>query len=83
MTTKPIQRWCTNGIQIASLNIHDFSYIKLLLILEQENIDILCLQETWISEDTAAPILDGFKLIEQRRPNSTRGGLATYVRTPL
>lgn len=53
------------------------------MLLEQENIDILCIQETWIAEGAAAPILDGFTLIESRRPGSTRGGLATYIRKPI
>ena len=57
--------------------------MKLMLILEAEDIDILCLQETWVATGAAAPILEGFYLVEQRRPNGTRGGLATYIRKPL
>ena len=45
--------------------------------------DVLCLQETWIAEGAPAPIIEGFTVIEQRREESTRGGLATYVRKPL
>jgi exonuclease III len=41
-----------------------FNYLKLLLILEQEDIDILCVQETWIAEGALAPTLDGFELVE-------------------
>jgi hypothetical protein len=41
--------------------------MKLMLILEAEDIDILCLQETWIAEGTAPPNLEGFNLIESRR----------------
>ncbi len=78
-----MSRWCSEGILIGSLNIHGFSYIKLLLLLEQEKVDILCLQETWIAEGAAAPTLEGFTLVEQRRPEGTRGGLATYIRKPL
>lgn len=78
-----MSRWSTQGIQIGSLNIRGFTYLKLLLLLEQEHVDILCLQETWISEGTAAPVLEGFALVEQRRPDSTRGGIATFVRKPL
>jgi exonuclease III len=57
--------------------------MKLLLILEQEDIDVFCLQETWIAEGAAPPTLDGFTLVESRRAGSTRGGLAIYVRKPL
>jgi hypothetical protein len=35
--------------------------------MEQEHVDVLCLQETWIAEGAAAPIIEGFTLIEQRR----------------
>jgi hypothetical protein len=36
-----------------------------------------------MSEGAAPPILEGFTVIEQRRSDSTRGGIATYVRKPL
>ena len=51
--------------------------------MEQQNVDILCLQETWLADGAAPPILAGFTLVEQRRPESTRGGIATYIRKPL
>ena len=57
--------------------------MKLLLILEQEDIDVLCLQETWIADGATPPTLDGFTLVESRRTGSIRGGLAIYVRKPL
>jgi Exonuclease III len=57
--------------------------LKLLLILEHEDIDVLCLQETWIADGAAPPILDGFSLVESRRVECSRGGLAIYVRKPL
>jgi exonuclease III len=57
--------------------------MKLILILESEDIDILCLQETWIAEGTAPLTLPGFTVIESRRSGCTRGGLAIYVRKPL
>ena len=55
----------------------------MLLILEQENLDVFCLQETWIADGAAPPNLEGFTLVESRRAGSTRGGLALYVRKPL
>ena len=61
-----MSRWCSQGIKIGSLNIQGLTYLKLLLLLEQEPVDILCLQETWIAEGTAPPILEGFTLVEQR-----------------
>lgn len=44
---------------------------------------MLCLQETWVAEHADPPQLKGYKLLEQRRPTGTRGGLATYVRNSL
>ena len=57
--------------------------MKLLLILTCEDIDIFCIQETWIAEGAPTPHIDGFYLIESRRPGNTRGGLITYIRKPL
>jgi hypothetical protein len=34
--------------------------MKLLLILTCEDIDIFCIQETWIAEGAPAPHIDGF-----------------------
>jgi hypothetical protein len=34
--------------------------MKILLILECEDIDILCIQETWIAEGAQAPNIEGF-----------------------
>ena len=60
-----------------------FNYLKLLLVLEQEDIDILCVQETWIADGALAPTLDGYAVVEKRRADSTRGGLATYIKKPI
>ena len=57
--------------------------MKLLLIIEQEDINVFCLQETWIADGAAPPTLAGFTLVESRCANSTHGGLAIYIRKPL
>jgi exonuclease III len=57
--------------------------MKLLLILACKDIDIFCIQETWIAEGAHAPCIEGFQLVESRRPGNSRGGLATYVRKHL
>jgi hypothetical protein len=36
-----------------------------------------------MAEGAAPPDLDGFRLIESRRSEGTRGGIATYIRKPL
>lgn len=80
---KLIQRWKEQGLRIGSMNVRGLTYLKLLLILEQEESDVLCLQETWIAEHSNPPQLQGYKLLEQRRPVGARGGIATYVRNSL
>jgi hypothetical protein len=47
---KLIQRWLKNGITVGNMNVRGLSYLKLLLIMDQNDFDILCLQETWIAE---------------------------------
>jgi exonuclease III len=65
------------------MNVRGLSYLKLMLIMDQNDFDVLCLQETWIAEQADPPQLKGYRLLEQRRPVGARGGLATYVRNSL
>lgn len=65
------------------MNIRGLTYLKLLLIMDQDEFDVLCLQETWVAEQADPPQLKGYKLFEQRRSMGTRGGIATYVRNSL
>jgi hypothetical protein len=44
--------------------VRGLTYEKLLLILEQEDVDILCIQETWIAEGAPIPELPGYKVVE-------------------
>jgi exonuclease III len=57
--------------------------MKLFLLNEIEHVDVLCVQETWMEEGAMIPAIPGFKVVEQRRANGTRGGLATYYRNAL
>jgi exonuclease III len=68
---------------VGSTNVRGLSHLKLISILEQDEFDVLCLQETWMANDAAPLLLKGYKILEQRRPAGTRGGLATYVRNSL
>ena len=43
------QKWHSEGIKLASVNMAGLSYFKLFLVLERLDCDILCLQETWLS----------------------------------
>ncbi len=68
---------------MGSTNVRGLSYLKLISILEQDEFDVLCLQETWMANDADPLLLKGYKIVEQRRPAGTRGGLATYVQNSL
>ena len=57
--------------------------MKLFLLNEIEHVDVLCVQETWMEEGAMVPAIPGCKVVEQRRANGTRGGLATYYRNAL
>jgi Endonuclease/Exonuclease/phosphatase family len=78
-----MERWHSKGIKIGSVNIRGLTFLKLFLLLEQEEVDVLCVQETWIAEGTRAPTMPGYQVVEQRRQTGTHGGLATYYRTSL
>jgi exonuclease III len=80
---KLIQQWLYQGVKSGSIDVGGLSYLKLLLLLDQAEFDILCLQETWVAAQADPPLLKGYKLVEQRRPTGARGGLATYVRNSL
>jgi exonuclease III len=70
-------------VTIGSVNIRGLTYLKLLLLLEIEKFDVLCVQETWMAAGATAPAIPGYHVVEQRRQIGTHGGLATYYRQPL
>ena len=57
--------------------------IKLELIVERYNPDIICLQETWLLRYASEPLVFGYSWYEQRRSVGIRGGIATLVRRGL
>ena len=40
------------------------TFLKLLLLLEIEELDVLCIQETWMAAGAIAPAIPGFKVVE-------------------
>jgi exonuclease III len=50
------------------------------VILAQIEVDILCVQETWIAPAAIAPQITGYNLVEERRTKGTRGGIAMYIK---
>ena len=75
-----INRWTNQGLALGSINIAGMSLFKLFLLLEEHQLDILCIQETWLPPSTCLPTIPGYVLYEQRRVNGTRGGIAMLVR---
>ena len=61
---KPIQHWQTEGVKIGSINIRGLTYDKILVLLEQADVDILCIQETWMAEGAEMPELPGYRVAE-------------------
>ena len=68
---------------MGSFNCAGVSLFKIKTIMEMHTLDILCIQETWIEPGAQVPAIPGFKVVEQRRIQGTRGGLATYYRQSL
>ena len=77
-----------NNFSVLSLNIQSlnakFDQLKNLLHLLQENschISAICLQETWLREDSNIDLLslENFNLISQVKRCSAHGGLAIYL----
>ena len=61
------------------MNVRGLSYLKLMAIMEQDEFDVLCFQETWIAAPAAPPMIKGYTLLEQRCPTGARGGIAAYI----
>ncbi len=79
---------CKNKFSIFSSNIQSvsakFDFLKIFIErLRNENFEfsVICLQETWLSENDCANSfeLDGYKLLSQGKVSSSKGGLFTYV----
>ena len=73
----------TLSLNIQSLNAK-FNQLKILLHLLQENschISAICLQETWLREDSNIDLLslESYNLIYQGKRCSANGGLAIYL----
>ena len=78
-----MELWQTTGIKLGSVNNRGLTFLKLFLLLEQEEVDVLCVQKTWITEGSTAPAMPGYHVVEQRCQTGTHGGLATYYRQSL
>jgi exonuclease III len=50
------------------------------MILESNNIDLLCVQETWLQNSTVTLDIPGYQVHEERRAKGKRGGIAIIVR---
>lgn len=68
---------------MGSINIAGFSYLKAFLVLVKYDFDVVCVQEMWIGPHAKAPSIPGYNLVEQRREQGTRGGIAIYIRNKL
>jgi hypothetical protein len=63
-TNTPIKIWISEGIKIGSINIRGLTIMKMLLLMDIEALDVICVQETWLAEGAQVPALPGFKVVE-------------------
>jgi exonuclease III len=68
------------GINVGNVNIAGVSLYKLYMLLETHTLDILCLQETWMSQSTVKLDIPGYQVYEERRAKGSRGGIAMLIR---
>jgi exonuclease III len=50
------------------------------MILETYEIDVLCLQETWLKPSQVKIDIPGYQIFEERRNKGNRGGIAILAR---
>ena len=55
-----LNRWAITGINVGSLNIAGISMFKLWMILETHTLDVLCLQETWLTTSNVKLNIPGY-----------------------
>jgi exonuclease III len=59
-----VKRWEKEGIKIGTVNIRGLTMLKMFLLGDIENIDVLCVQETWMEEGALMPSIPGYKVVE-------------------
>ncbi len=53
------------------------------MILGSNTLDVLCLQETWLTKSAVTLDIPGYQVFEQRRDKGRRGGMAILVRNGI
>jgi hypothetical protein len=59
-----VKRWEKEGIKIGTVNIRGLTMLKMFLLGDIENIDVLCAQETWMEYGALMPSIPGYKVVE-------------------
>jgi exonuclease III len=67
-------------LSIGSINIAGISNIKIYMLLEVHTLDVLCIQETWLTSSSVKLDIPGYQVYEERRQISKRGGIAMLVK---
>jgi exonuclease III len=55
-----LDRWAKRGLNVGSMNIAGVSMFKLFMILETHTLDVLCLQETWLTTSNVQLNIPGY-----------------------
>jgi exonuclease III len=53
------------------------------MILGSNTLDVLCLQETWLTKSAVTLDIPGYQVFEQRRDKGRRGGMAILVKNGI
>jgi exonuclease III len=63
--------------------MNGFSLFKAFLLIVKHQLDVICIQETWLPPAKIIPQIPGYNIIEQRRERGKRGGIAILIRKSL
>ena len=63
-------RWEKDGLAVGSFNCAGANWFKLRMILDIHEVDILCIQETWLNESAVKLDIPGYLVYEERRANA-------------
>jgi exonuclease III len=73
-------RWENTGLNVGSINIAGLSLLKVYMLTELHLLDVLCIQETWLTASTTKLAIPGYQVFEERRKSGRRGGIAILIR---
>jgi exonuclease III len=65
---------------VGSINIAGLSLLKVYMLTELHQLDVLCIQETWLTKSNVKLDIPGYQVFKERRESGRRGGIAMLIR---